>query len=247
MFLGLCLIFLALPFLVNFLSCFQAPFESWEQPSSWTVFWGQYLSGFSAFAMLYVAWRTLLTTKESNRPYIVIDIVDCGTSHAFLRCRNIGHTTASDITIHIPQSFIDNIKIEEVRQVFAEINSSRKFVLEPNGKVIWDIFCIPTSWLEFKEERVSEAGIKFDFRGSRIDESMWKENEIIFKSNPFEVRVSYNEYDDAFIVDYNNILEDIDPSKRISDQLFSIRWGLSYINESIQRIEKKVNVTEQTK
>lgn len=246
-FLGVCLIFLALPFLINFLSCFHAPFASWIEPSPWTKFLGQYLSGFAAFAMLYVAWRTLLTTKEANRPFLVVDIVECGASHAFLRCRNIGHSTATNISIIIDKTFINSIKIKEVQKVLEDINNSREFVLEPNGKIIWDLFCIPSMWLKLREERHNERETEYEFRGERIAESQWKANEEIFKTNPFSVFISYNDYSDTFIVDYNNILEDIEPSKRISDQLFSVSWNLAEIKESLKSIKEKVNGTKQDK
>ncbi len=246
-FIGVCAIFFALPFLINFLSCFDAPFQIWEQPSEWTKFWGQYISGFVAFAMLYVAWRTLLTSKESTRPFIVFDMVDCGASHAYLRCRNIGHSTAANISIKIDQSFIDKIQLDEVRQVFNDINNNRKFVLEPNGKVIWDIFCIPSMWLRMRSESRFGNEISYEFRGQRILEAKWNDNEKFFQTNTFNVNVSYNDYTDSFTVDYNNILEDIEPAKRIADQLFSVTWNLSEIKESLKTIKEKLNGAKQDK
>ncbi len=121
-FIVLCLIFLALPFFINFLSCFNAPFESWKQPSNWTTFWGQYISGFAAFAMLYVAYRTLLTTKEANRPHIVLDIVDMGYSRVFIRCRNLGHAIATNININLDEALIKQVKIAKVKESIESIN-----------------------------------------------------------------------------------------------------------------------------
>lgn len=245
-FIGLCFGFLVLPFLINFLSCFQAPFESWEQPSQWTQFWGQYLSGFVAFAMLYVAWRTLLTTKESNRPYLIIDIADRGNSHAFLRCRNIGHTTATNISIKIPEEFINKIEIESVRNVLNEINNSNPFVLEPNGKKVWDLFCIPSLWLQLHEG--GYGGSDFKHRGISTPKSEWENNEQLFKDNPFQCKVIYNmEYEEIMNIDYNNIADDITPDKRIADTIFSGVMAISKIEWMLSEKLKNNNGTEQTK
>lgn len=127
-------IFFAIPFIINFLGCIHAPFQSWSEPSKWTMFWGQYISGFAAFAMLYVAWRTLLTTKETNRPYVIIDIVE-RCSIAYIRCRNIGHTTAQNIKLSFKMEQISEIAISEVKECFKSINSSSPFVLEPMVRV----------------------------------------------------------------------------------------------------------------
>lgn len=243
MFLGLCLIFLTLPFLINFLSCFQAPFESWEQPSSWTVFWGQYLSGFAAFAMLYVAWRTLLTTKEVNRPFIVVDIVEREYSKVFIRCRNIGHTTATDIKISLDDSFIQSLKIEKVKESLTSINDSNPFVLEPNGEIVWEIFCIPGIQLDYLYKNQGKD-IKYPFKGTHILKTDWEENENLFKSNILDGHVSYNEYSDTFKIDYNNILDGISTEKAISNNLFSISMCLKNIELKLNSIDHTIAINK---
>lgn len=243
----MCLIFLVLPFFINLLSCLPAPFESWEQPSNWTTFWGQYLSGFAAFAMLYVAWRTLLATKETNRPYIVLDIVDMGHSSVFIRCRNLGHTTATNINITIDKTFIRKIKIGKVKESIESINNIAPFVLEPSGEKVWEIFLIPRMQLDFFHH-VRGENAKYPFKGEYILKKDWKDNEIIFKANILECNVSYNgEYFDHFEIDYNNILDGISADKRLSNDLFSITMGLSHIQDKLDEIKTAINGLDQDK
>lgn len=243
-FVGICSIFLALPFIINFLSCIDAPFESWSKPSLWTVFWGQYLSGFAAFAMLYVAWKTLYVSKESNRPYLILDLADAGNSHAYLRCRNIGHTTATNIKILIDTNFLNKIQISEVKQSLIDINALDPFVLEPNGVVIWDIFCIPSFWLQIQNEMYHEQEVHFPYKGQRIPKSLWVQNERIFQRFKIKCIVTYDEYHNEYNLDYNNLAEAIDPSKRIADQIMGISMNLSQIKFDISKIQEKINGTK---
>lgn len=240
-FIGLCLIFLTLPFIINFLSCIPAPFESWKQPSNWTTFWGQYLSGFAAFAMLYVAWRTLMTTKETNRPYIVVDIVDMGNSRVFIRCRNLGHSIATNIKITLDNTFIKQIKISKVKESVESINDTTPFVLEPNGERVWEIFLIPGMQLDFFHH-VHGDNAKYPFKGEYILKKDWKDNENIFKANALKCNVSYNgEYFEHFEIDYNNILDGISAYKRLSNDLFSITIGISHIQDKLDGITTAIN------
>lgn len=230
------IIFFTLPFLVNLLSCYEAPFVSWRKPSEWTKFWGQYISGFAAFAMLYIAWRTLLTTKEFNRPFIALDIINNGYSHAFLRCRNVGHSTATNIRIYISDDFLNQIPIQKVKGSFETINSTQAFFLEPNGKRIWEIFLIPNIQLaSFHHEFGNDA--KYQFKGENISVSEWKKNEDFFKSKIFTCKVIYdfnNEtYRDTFTIDYNNIIFGVSDAQLVSSYLNSIMTQLYNINETL--------------
>lgn len=246
-FFGVCALFFALPFLINFLSCFQAPYQIWQEPSKWTQFWGQYISGFVAFAMLYVAWRTLLTTKEANRPYIVLDIVDRGRSRVFIRCRNIGHSTATNIKISVDTTFIELIQIAKVKESIREIDKVLPFYLEPNGEKVWEIFLIPGTYLD-SIHNVWGKDAKYPFKGEYILKSEWEENENLFKSRTLNCQVTYNdEYEDIFGIDYNNILDGISPDRRISDSIFSVMISLSNINNKLDNVIKAINGTEQDK
>lgn len=246
-FVVLSLIFLALPFLINLLSCIDAPFVSWRIPSNWTVFWGQYLSGFAAFAMLYVAWRTLITTKEANRPFIAVDIINDGYSHAFIRCRNIGNSTASNIQISLDNKFIEQIKLSKVKESLEVINSTKPFFLEPKGEKLWEVFLIPGTHLD-SFHGVWGADAKYPFKGQYISKKEWQENETIFRSTICKCHVSYNnEYEDSFNLDYNNILFGISDAQLISSYLNSIMTQLYRINETLVTITKSNNGTKQDK
>lgn len=246
-FICICLFFLSLPFIVNFLSCFNAPFDSWSKPSEWTTFWGQYISGFAAFAMLYVAWKTLVTTKEANRPYIVLDIVDKGQSRVFIRCRNIGNSTAKNIKILMDENFIEDIKIGKVKESVEAINNTAPFVLEPNGEKVWEIFLIPGMQLD-SLHRVWGKDSKYPFKGESISKSDWVLNEDLFKAKTLDCQVAYNdEYVDSFEIDYNNILDGITPDKRISDNIFSVVISLSHIESKLDKIKTAIDGTEQNK
>lgn len=246
-FFGVCALFFALPFLINFLSCFQAPYQIWQEPSKWTQFWGQYISGFVAFAMLYVAWRTLLTTKEANRPYIVLDIVDRGSSRVFIRCRNIGHSTATNIKISVDTTFIELIQIAKVKESIREIDQVLPFYLEPNGEKVWEIFLIPGTYLD-SLHNIRGKDAKYPFKGENILKSEWEENENLFKSRTLNCQVTYNdEYEDNFGIDYNNILDGISPDSRISDSILSVMISLSNINNKLDDVIKAINGTEQDK
>ncbi len=245
-FIGLCLIFLAVPFFINFLSCLPAPFESWKQPSNWTTFWGQYLSGFAAFAMLYVAWRTLMTTKETNRPYIVIDIVDMGYSRVFIRCRNLGHTIATNIKITLDNTFIEQIKIAKVKESVESINNT-PFVLEPNGEKVWEIFLIPGTQLD-SFHQVWGENAKYPFKGEHIVKKDWEENENLFKAKVLKSTVSYNgEYSEHFEIDYNNILDGITTDKKISNGFFSIVMSLSHLQNELREIKAAISANQDKK
>lgn len=244
---GIALIFFAIPFFINFLSCFSAPFQSWSKPYEWTVFWGQYISGFAAFAMLYVAWRTLLTTKEANRPYIALDIVDMGRSRVFIRCRNIGHSTASNIKINVDNAFIELIKIDKVKESISAINNIAPFFLEPKGEKVWEIFLIPGTQLDALYREWGKNA-NYPFKGEYISKSEWEDNENLFKSMTVNCQVTYNdEYEDNFEIDYNNILDGISPDKRISDSIFSVMIGLTHLENKLDNITKAINGTEQNK
>ncbi|WP_286151342.1 hypothetical protein [Bacteroides acidifaciens] len=243
-FIGLCLLFLALPFFINFLSCLPAPFESWKQPSNWTTFWGQYLSGFAAFAMLFVAWRTLLTTKDANRPYIVVDIVDRGYSRVFIRCRNLGHTIATNIKITLDNTFIEKIRIAKVKESVESINSTTPFVLEPNGEKVWEIFLIPGTQLD-SFHNVWGENAKYPFKGEYILKQDWKENEKIFKGNILKCSVSYNdEYSEHIEIDYNNILDGITTDEKLSNGFFSIVMSLSHIQNELRAIKSAISAEQ---
>lgn len=102
-------------------------------------------------------------------------------------------------------------------------------------------------WLRMRSESRFGNEISYEFRGQRILEAKWNDNEKFFQTNTFNVNVSYNDYTDSFTVDYNNILEDIEPAKRIADQLFSVTWNLSEIKESLKTIKEKLNGAKQDK
>lgn len=236
---------MALPFFINFLSCFPAPFESWMQPSNWTTFWGQYLSGFAAFAMLYIAWRTLMTTKETNRPYIVVDIVDMGYSRVFVRCRNLGHSIATNIKITLDNTFIEQIKIAKVKESIESINNTTPFVLEPNGEKVWEIFLIPGMQLN-TFHNVWGENAKYPFKGEYILRKDWEDNENLFKTKIITCEVSYNyEYSEYFVIDYNNILDGISTDRKISEGFFSIVMGLSHIQDKLDEIKTAINGLDQ--
>lgn len=236
-------IFVMTPFIINSLSCFPAPFKSWAQPSGWTTFWGQYLIGFASFAMLYVAWRTLLTTKEANRPFIVIDIVEKEFYKVFIRCRNIGHTTATNIKISLDQSFIQLVKIKKVKESLNSINDSTPFVLEPNGEMVWEMFCIPGAQLD-NLYNSWDKDIKYPFKGEYILKTDWQQNENLFKSNILYGNVSYNEYSEVFKIDYNNILDGISAEKRMANSLLYITIYLNNIERKLETINQTLNGTK---
>lgn len=235
---GIAIIFFALPFIINFLSCFNAPFESWEEPSKWTVFWGQYISGFAAFAMLYVAWRTLMTTKEANRPYIIVDIVE-RKSIAYIRCRNIGHTTAQNIKIQFNHSQLAAIQMSKVKDSFNSIKDAPPFVLEPNGKRIWELFCIPSDYLDYLNDYKREPERTYEFKGKRIAKTIWANNEDYFKSIILECTVTYDGYKNDYYLDYNNRLFDYEPAQLISESLSGICFGLGNLKWPIEQIRDK--------
>lgn len=235
---GVAILFFAVPFVINFLSCINAPFVSWTEPSKWTVFWGQYISGFASFAMLYVAWRTLHTTKEANRPYVVVDIIE-RRSVAYIRCRNIGHTTAQNIKIQIDFSYLSGLKIPEVKGSFESIVSAPPFVLEPNGKRIWEIFCIPSSHLDYLNNYRTEIELTYDFKGKRITKSSWIQNEEIFKSNVIKCDVSYDNYKNTYSLEYNNRLLDYEPAELISDSISGVAINLSNLVWPLGKIKEK--------
>lgn len=131
---GIICAFLAVPFFVNFLSLFPAPFEFMELPSAWTSFWGQYLSGCASIAMLYVAWKSLLEAREVNRPFLIVDMVE-KKGAIYLRCRNIGNSTAHHIKLSISGIAFNSIQIDKVKAIITEINEQREFMLEPNEAV----------------------------------------------------------------------------------------------------------------
>lgn len=246
-FIGMCLLFLALPFFINFLSCLPAPFESWKQPSNWTTFWGQYLSGFAAFAMLFVAWRTLMTTKESNRPYIVIDIVDMGYSRVFIRCRNLGHTIATNVSVTIDDAIIESLKIKKVKDSIYSINKTAPFALEPNGEKVWEIFLIPGMQLD-SFHNVWGENASYPFKGEHILRKDWEENENLFKATVLKCAVLYNgEYSEHFEIDYNNILNGISSDEKISNGLFSIVMSLSHIQNELRAIKSAISAEQDKK
>lgn len=243
---GICCLFLAIPLLINLLSLIPAPYKCWEAPSMWTSFWGQYISGFASLAMLYVAWKTLINAREVNRPFIIVDLID-KKGVLFLRCRNIGNSTAYGIKINISQTFIDTIKIQQVKDAFYDVNKQGEFMLESNGKKLFDLLMIPCSYNDKMYRFQWEKEAYYPFKGERILKSIWVENEKIFTQNSFECTVKYNEYSEKFILDYNNRDEDIEPAKYLSDYLMSISLNLNSIKEEIKGIKEKINDTKQDK
>ena len=139
-----------------------------------------------------------MTTKETNRPYIVVDIVDMGYSRVFIRCRNLGHSIATNIKITLDNTFIEQIKIAKVKESIESINNTAPFVLEPSGEKVWEVFLIPRKQLDFFHH-VHGENAKYPFKGEYILKKDWKDNENIFKANVLECNLSYNgEYFENF-------------------------------------------------
>jgi len=240
------LLIVLFPIIVNCCYLQNAPFDSWMRPSEWTKFWGQYIWGALSVIMLVIAWKTLITTKEANRPFICIDFVDRGNNHAFLRCRNLGNSIASNIVIKLEESFIDKVKLDIVRDTLLEINNTEPFVLPAKEERIWDLFLMPSYGLNFKYSLQGDKSA-FDYKGTSLSEEDWKDNEKIFNSNLIQCMVEYNkEYSYSFQLDYNNILDGVSSTKKISGDLFSIMFVLSKINDTITEFTKK-HGTEQDK
>jgi hypothetical protein len=200
-----------------------------------------------AFIMLYVAWNTLKTTKEANRPYIILDIVDKGMARVFIRCRNIGHSTATNVKISVDESFVNAITIDKVKESLLSINNAAPFVLESNGEKIWEIFCIPGVVADAIYDAYGKDRF-YPFKGANIQKSLWQTNEVIFKSTILKCKVEYNEeYSESFEIDYNNMLDGISANRRISDNIFSIVISLSKIEGELKSIKSAINGDEQTK
>lgn len=240
------LMFILLPLGVNLLSCISAPFVSWENPSEWTKLWVQYISGLAAFAMLYVAWRTLLATKEVNRPYVIIDIVE-RSSFAYIRCRNIGHISAQNIRIQFEAAQLNDIKLPQVKKSFESIQHTPPFVLEPNGKRIWEIFCIPSYRLDLINDSRFSSETKYEFKGEKIAKDSWLQNEDYFKSLILKCYVYYNDYSNEYYLDYNNRLFDYEPAQLISDSISNISFGLGNLKWPIDQISNKYCADDKTK
>ncbi len=190
-----------------------------------------------------------MTTKESNRPFIALDIINNGNSHAFLRCRNVGHSTATNIRISIENDFTNQISIQKVKESFETINSTNPFFMEPNGQKIWEIFLIPGIQLSSFHNEFCKNG-SYQFKGEEISISEWKNNEEFFKSHTFTCKVTYdfnNEtYRDIFTIDYNNIIYGVSDAQLVSSYLNSIMTQLYNINKTLT-LKQKINGTEQNK
>lgn len=243
---GICCLFMVIPLFINFLSVIPAPFKSWENPSTWTSFWGQYLSGFASIAMLYVAWKSLVEAREVNRPFIIVDLVEKkGT--LYIRCRNIGHSTAFNIKLRLEESFIRKFQIGKVKDALSFINKQAEFILEPNGKKLFELSMIPCSYNDMMHKFQWETEASYPFKGEKFLKSLWIDNEKIFIENTIHCTVEYNNYSEKFILDYNNREEDIEPAKYISDYLMSISLNLSNVKDEIKALKEKINGTEQNK
>ena len=169
-----------------------------------------------------------MTTKETNRPYIVVDIVDMGYSRVFIRCRNLGHSIATNIKITLDNTFIEQIKIAKVKESIESINNTAPFVLEPSGEKVWEVFLIPRKQLDFFHHVHGENAK--------------------YKANVLECNLSYNgEYFENFEIDYNNLLDGISADKRLSNDLFSITMGISHIQDKLDGIKTAINGLDQDK
>lgn len=237
---GIVCLFLAVPLFVNFLSSIPAPFKSWELPSVWTVFWGQYLSGCASIAMLYVAWKSLLEAREVNRPYIIVDMVE-KKGAVYIRCRNIGNSTAHHVKLSMTGKIFDSIQIDKIKAVIASIDHQSDFMLEPNGKKLFELFLIPCSYNDMLYGYQYSRVQAYPFKGENISRDSWLDNEKIFQSDTIECNVTYNTFSDKFILDYNNRDEDIDAAKYVSDHLMGISFNLANVKEELRGINEKLN------
>lgn len=240
-------IIIGLPYLINTCYLWEAPNEIWQSPSEWTKFWGQYLWGALSVIMIVIAWLTLKTTKEANRPYISVDFVSQSNGHAFIRCRNLGNSMASNVKINIAESFIKKLNLQVVKSALEEINKTEPFYLPSKEEKIWDIFLIPSYSLYYKYFLQNDK-TAYDYKGTSLSETEWKENARLFESTLMECNVNYNkEYSDIFQLDYNNILDGTSIPAKISADLFSIMFVLSKINDTITSLVEKYNGAKQDK
>lgn len=126
------ILFSSLPIGLNFLLNINIGASIIGNSKDWLMFWGSYIGGFASFIMLFIAWKTLMETKHTNRPYIHMKIIK-KLGVFYLECSNLGKSTAYSIKIEFPAKFKQTIPLSIIKSNIEDIEKA-DFPLPPGEK-----------------------------------------------------------------------------------------------------------------
>lgn len=192
------------PFVINWVILQPQKFEVVGDGTHWLGFWATYISAVASFAMVVITWVTLKQSKKQNelilqqnkeqlnelkrqweeeqRPYLEIALVKIGYPYQyFIEIRNIGKTSADNITFNFDSEFINGIGNKEIGNALSGIGTNPFKILSNELK-------------RFKliEERSYSRVEYFNIAGAQINEEQYNIVSKYLKSCDFVIQGEYN-------------------------------------------------------
>lgn len=212
-----------LPFIIGALTACNkfVPWEIAGEPKDWLTFWGSYISGIASFIMIWVAWKTLIESKEINRPFIYVRVTK-RLSKIYLVLENVGKLPALNLTVSFNQ-LNENTKlfsqdIDKMNMVIPADRNQKIFLCfdkltRANATFITDA--------DAKNETIKFRGKKYSFEqyNNLYDQLINEVNTIIIK---------YNQYDEMVPINLQC------PEEEQQDLLLVIARELERIGESLK-------------
>lgn len=226
----ICVFFILFPFLIGALvACHRfVPWDFAGEPKDWLSFWGSYISGIASFVMIWIAWKTLVESKESNRPFIYAKVTKrLGKINLVLE--NVGKTPALNLIITFNQ-------LNEETKIFSN-NINNLSIALPTNKIQKIFLCFyeltTASSLFITEADVKTNIIRFYGKEYSFDEYNNLYNQ--FSKNVNTITIKYNQYIQTIPIDIQN------PEEEKQDLLLIIARRLESIENNIKSLNSKQN------
>lgn len=225
-----CIFFILFPFLIGVLTACNkfVPWNIAGEPKDWLSFWGSYISGIASFVMIWIAWKTLVESKESNRPFIYAKVTK-RLGKIYLVLENVGKTPALNLIITFNQ-------LNEETKIFSN-NINDLSIALPTNKIQKIFLCFyeltTASSLFITEADVKTNIIRFSGKEYSFDEYNNLYNQ--FSKNVNTITIKYNQYIQTIPIDIQN------PEEEKQDLLSIIAHRLEGIENNIKSLNSKQN------
>ena len=128
------LVFLAFPFILNWVLQKEAIMPVIGDGTAWLSFWPVYLSAIASFGMIYYTYRTLQQNKEQleeikrqreegERARLVFSVI-VYQSAFYLKMSNIGKRNVYEATLHFNEDFLGELLDERFQEGYRQLDKS---------------------------------------------------------------------------------------------------------------------------
>lgn len=225
-----CIFFILFPFFIGALTACNkfVPWSIAGEPKDWLSFWGSYISGIASFVMIWIAWKTLVESKESNRPFIYAKVTK-RLGKIYLVLENVGKTPALNLIITFNQ-------LDEATKIFSNNINDLNIAL-PADK-IQKIFLCFNELTTASSLFITEADVKKNtiiFFGKKYSFEEYNNLYNQFSKNVNTITIKYNQYIQTTPIDIQN------PEEEKQDLLLIIARRLEGIENNIKSLNSKQN------